>query len=333
VKYKVAILGCGAIATQHAPAVKQIPDAVLDSAADINAENLNSVCDAYGIPNRYGSLDELLEKGKPDIIIDATLPTLHLENVKKMCTAGVKGILCEKPMALSSAKAAKIVSACRKAKVKLMEGFMFHHQPMILRAKKVIDAGGLGAFTFIRATLTSFAASTKTWRMKRGAGGCIFDLGGYVISAARFFAGREPKSVFAVMKDTKTGVNEFAAITLDFGGGLLAQLLCSYSSAHQESVELYGTEAVAEMERYVVTVGMETALRIKKMGWSAGHDERREIKFPIVNTYGLETANLIDAVDKKKKPLVPDDDGVKNLKVIEACFESARLGRPVKFRN
>jgi len=331
-RYKVALLGCGQIAYAHAPAINTIENAVLDSAADINRKNLDAICDAYGVANRYAGLDALLEKGKPDIIIDATTPVAHLENMKKIARAGcVKGVLCEKPLSDNSVSAAMLVGIARKAGIKLMEGFMYLHHPRMRRAKEMVRNGALGTLQFIRATVTTHHPERKGWRFKKGAGGgCIYDLGGYCIGTARYFAGREPKRVFAEMTQTKAGVNESAIITLDFGGGLFAQLFCSYGCAHQEYVELYGTEAVMEMERYVVSVNMETAIRIKKLGWSVGRDERMEITFPLENVYALETANLIEAVDSNKRPLIPDNEGIKNLKVTEACVASAKAGKPVR---
>ncbi len=84
----------------HLSSLKALPDIELVACCDIDEGRLNQQADAFGVPKRYRSHQEMLEKEKLDIVAVATQARQHCECVLAAAESGVAGILCEKPMAL-----------------------------------------------------------------------------------------------------------------------------------------------------------------------------------------------------------------------------------------
>ncbi len=99
--YKVGIIGCGGISRAHAGGYLGIPNAKMVAAADVNEENAKKFCQDYKVEKAYTDYVKMLESESLDIVSVCTWPPLHSEMTVKSTEYGVKGILCEKPMALN----------------------------------------------------------------------------------------------------------------------------------------------------------------------------------------------------------------------------------------
>lgn len=142
--YRVAFIGAGGIANTHANYYKANERTEMVAASDINAETLAAFCEKHAIPKQYVNNAELLERERPDIVSIATWHGTHSELTIAAAGAGVKAILCEKPMAENLGDAAAMVEACERAGVKLA----IHHQtrfsPLYTAARELIAAGAIG---------------------------------------------------------------------------------------------------------------------------------------------------------------------------------------------
>ncbi|HGE69490.1 TPA: Gfo/Idh/MocA family oxidoreductase, partial [Candidatus Poribacteria bacterium] len=99
--YKVGIIGCGGIARVHAQAYQQDKDTEVVCCSDIREEAIAKFGDEFNIPqsSRYTDHRVMLEKEKPDIVSVCTWHGSHANITIDACNAGVKGVLCEKPIA------------------------------------------------------------------------------------------------------------------------------------------------------------------------------------------------------------------------------------------
>lgn len=105
-KVSVAIVGAGYIAGSHLQALQAMPDVTVSAICDINMGRAQRLAEAAGIQAAYGSLRELLESDRPDVIHVLTPPHLHVEPAEEALRAGVD-VLVEKPLAHS-------VEGCRR---------------------------------------------------------------------------------------------------------------------------------------------------------------------------------------------------------------------------
>ncbi|MCA1596800.1 MAG: Gfo/Idh/MocA family oxidoreductase, partial [Chloroflexi bacterium] len=114
------------------------------AASDISQDNLNHTCDAAGIPLRFVDHRTMLAEVRPDIVAICTWPPSHAALTVDCAGAGVRGILCEKPMAMSMADCDAMIAACAASGVRLGIGHHYRFQPAILSAREMIARGEIG---------------------------------------------------------------------------------------------------------------------------------------------------------------------------------------------
>ena len=134
-KYKVAIVGCGGISRAHGSASQNLPEIDFVGACDVKFEAVKNFAEQFNVKNTYNDLRRMLEQQKPDVLIVATWPTLHLKHILEGVRGGVKAILCEKPIAVNATQLEQMIQVTSAADVLLMEGFMYRHHPLTLAVK------------------------------------------------------------------------------------------------------------------------------------------------------------------------------------------------------
>jgi len=142
--YRVAVIGCGGISRMHANWYKNIPETVIDTAADIYEESVEKFCEEYDVKKPYTDYIEMLEKEKPDIVSVCTRPKQHAEITIECAKHGVKGILCEKPMAENLGQADEVLAACAENNVKLAIDHQLRFSGVYVTAKQLIEDGAIG---------------------------------------------------------------------------------------------------------------------------------------------------------------------------------------------
>ena len=113
---RLAIVGTGGMAGNHARRFHAIPGCKVVAAVDINRARLEAFAAEHGIPNLFNSVDELLAWNQFDAVTIVTPDAFHATQSIRCLKAG-KHVLCEKPLALNHADAMKMVTAARKAGV------------------------------------------------------------------------------------------------------------------------------------------------------------------------------------------------------------------------
>ncbi|MGQ9554408.1 MAG: Gfo/Idh/MocA family protein [Anaerolineae bacterium] len=142
--YKVGIIGCGRISGAHAAAYKSNPGYNLVAAADVKPEAARTLADKYGIPAVYTDYREMLASEKLDVVSICTWAGLHAEVTVTAAESGMRGILCEKPMAPSLAEAERMMQACAANGVKLAVGHQHRFDPAWVKGRELIAAGAIG---------------------------------------------------------------------------------------------------------------------------------------------------------------------------------------------
>ncbi len=199
-----------------------------------------------GVPKVHATYEALVADPEIDAVYIPLPNELHRPWVMAAAEAG-KHVLCEKPLALDAREAGAMVRHCRGRGVVLMEAFMWRHQPRTLEVRRLVRDGAIGELRLIRSSF-SFPIAAGDWRLEpsRG-GGALWDVGCYGVSTARLFAGSEPASLRSLAHNGPTGVDMTFTALLEFPGGVLATVDCSFEQPYRCTYELVGTRGVIEV--------------------------------------------------------------------------------------
>lgn len=199
---RIGLIGTGFMGKAHAIAFKNVPlvfgdqpaRPVLEIVADVDAEAVEKWAGEFGFARWTTNWREILEDPRVDIV-DITTPNhLHAEMAIAAARAG-KHIYCEKPLATTSADAARIVAAVEKSGVTSIVGFNYLKNPAQAFAQQLIASGELGEITLFRGTFDQdFLANPDipfSWRLDRTVAGtgALGDLGSHTIAFAHFLVG------------------------------------------------------------------------------------------------------------------------------------------------
>jgi predicted dehydrogenase len=144
-QYKAAIVGCGSIGQAHMEGYERLDNVDVIAVVDPLEAARNMYMTEYGIPQGYAKVAEMLEKAQPDIVSVCVWHLLH-DTVTAEVAAGpsVKGIICEKPMAIGMGRADAMVDVCEANGVKLAISHQRRFTPGWEKAKELVEDGAIG---------------------------------------------------------------------------------------------------------------------------------------------------------------------------------------------
>ncbi|CCC84962.1 oxidoreductase [Paenibacillus polymyxa M1] len=329
-KLKWGILGTAEIAKIAViPAIQQSERGEVLGIASRNADKAAEAAREFDIPRSYGSYEELL--ADPEIgAVYIPLPNhLHEEWTIKAAEAG-KHVLCEKPSSLSSAGTSRMIEACRRAGVTFAEAFMYRYHPKHRRIKEIINSGEIGDIRGIHCTFTfnnTDQADNVRFNKSMG-GGSLYDVGVYPISAARMYLDREPEAVtvHALFSPEHDNVDMMASGLLEFPGGVNLTFDCGMWAANRSNMEILGSKGTIAMPKMF---GWERTSVVPQIFVHVGSVTREE-RLKGFNSFELQADAFAEAVlDGIPLPYEPED-AVSNMKVIDACIESARSRKRIE---
>ena len=287
-----------------------------------DAARANAYAKEWGIERAYGSYEELLADPDVDVVYVPLPNHLHAEWTIRAARAG-KHVLCEKPLALSVAEVDAMEAAARQTGVVLAEAFMYRHHPQTLKVQDLVKAGAIGGLRFVRGTFSFKLDRSEDVRLRpEWGGGCLWDVGCYPLSFARFVLGTEPVEVFGSSVVGPTGIDETFAGQLVFPGGTLVQIDAGFRVPFRTGMELAGTEGTIVVPQPWKPEGLPIVLTRGGVAEeiAVGGDDR----------YLLEIEELADCVRTGRPPRVSLAESRGNVATIVALLESARLGRAVR---
>lgn len=147
---RVAIAGCHRMAlhtlTNHnfAAAFDAVPETQIVSVFDLGAETRSDFIKYWGEMPVYDDFAQMLSDVQPDIVCIATRQTMHAEQIEQAAAAGVRGILCDKPLATTLTESDHIVAACRTHRVALAFGLDRRWQQPYQHLRQLIADGAVG---------------------------------------------------------------------------------------------------------------------------------------------------------------------------------------------
>ena len=142
--YNAAIIGYGRMAQGHVRAYKEAGIPVV-AVADISEDALNRFREHTDAKHTYTDYKRMIDEISPDLISVVTHDRLHCTMVVDAAERGVKGIICEKPMAMNLEEADRMLAACRASGTKLTVSHQRYYMPQYAQARELIAADAIGA--------------------------------------------------------------------------------------------------------------------------------------------------------------------------------------------
>ena len=249
------VIGAGTIARVFCNGMRFSNSGRIAAVASRSRERANALADPFAISKRFDSYETLLADDEIDAVYVSTIHPAHAEWAIKAAEAG-KHLLVEKPIGMNHLEAAAMIDAAEAHDVFLMEAFMYRCHPQTQRLAALVREGAIGEVRMIRSVFSyqgRFAPESRTFGNALGGGG-ILDIGCYTASAARLIAGAaagepflEPHLVQGCARLGPTGVDHWAAATLQFDNGIVAELVCGVDCQVPSQLAVYGSDGILEV--------------------------------------------------------------------------------------
>lgn len=358
-KVRIGIVGCGGIANgKHMPSLKKLCNVEMVAFCDIIEEKAIKAAKEYGTPDAkvYTDYKELLK--------DATIEVVHVLTPNKehsfitiaALEAG-KHVMCEKPMAKTSAEAQAMIDAAKKTGKKLTIGYQNRFRPDSLYLHTACENGELGEVYYAKAHAVRRRA-VPTWGVflneDEQGGGPLIDIGTHALDLTLWTMNNyKPKyvvgNIYHKLADTKDAANAwgpwdpakftvedsaFGFITMENGATIVLEAAWALNTldVKEASVTLCGTKAGADMENNKLTFNGEEYSQMYTKEISLGAGGVAFYDGEVESAADVEAKQWINAVINDTEPVTKPEQAIVVTQILEAIYESAKTGKPVYFK-
>lgn len=332
---KLAFAGSGYIARIHARAAQKLPDvelvAVVNPYRDLAAE----FGEMFGIQRQYDTIEELLADGDVDALSVNTPNYLHAPLTIAALEAGLH-VLVEKPMAMNTAEAQTMLAASQKSGRVLMVAHCWRFDREVLWLKEQVEAGRLGQIIRTKGYGVHANWGPGGWFTQKqyAGGGALADMGIHALDTARFLLGDpQPVSVYARI-GTYYGnfdVDDTGVIIVNWDNGVVSYIESGWWQPHMDGPEaatqLYGTKGFGSVFPTLLRLPDPAKQRVKEVSGGFAHPRKEHCAQEM---YDDQMAYFITCVREGRTPVPGGREGLINMKVVDAAYESARMGEVVR---
>ena len=341
------MIGAGVIGERHAELIAAQKGCSLAGICDVEPGR-SRIAKKLAVPF-YRELEELLERESPEGAVVATPNDRHAA-VAEMCAQRGVHVLIEKPIADNLVEAFRIVQVAEEAGIQVLVGHHRRYNPLIRRARSVIQGGLLGDLVGVSALWALLKPADYydvEWRCKRPGGGPTFINLIHELDSLRFICG-EIRRVYAQSSSRvrQLDVEDSLTISIAFENGALGSLMASdatpspwsYEAATHENPYYFHTD-----ENCYHFLGTTGSLAFPKMEfWSYAKSDRRGWQHPLqrsplpvtrADPLELQLEHFCRVIRDREKPLIDGRDGTRSLAVALAVLESMKRQAPMVPQN
>jgi predicted dehydrogenase len=348
-KIRIGIVGAGRIAEAHASGYAKLRTrATLVGIVGGELENVRHKAEQWGVQRVYENLVEMIQNADIDAV-DICLPHhLHLDAVRRACD-GHKHILLEKPIARTTSEADMILEAVRLSGVKFMVAHNHMFNPIVRKAKEIIDKGLIGRIHLVKAASFGWFFFTDTdfrRSSEKTGGGVLIDTGVHFIYVLQYLLGKI-SSVTTVqgrlVREEMQG-EDTVVVALRFADGAIGEITASYASrvpawekgfpeGWEQTIHLAGTEGALRFSLtdntlwFYSETEMPSTLK-PSSGWTS-----IKIDNAYATSFDSEVAQFVNYLHGETLPPSGGAEGRKTLEVVEAAYRSAAENRTVYLAN
>ena len=298
----------------------------------------------------YSSLEEVLNDKTVDLVTIATPNDSHLEIAVKCLEAG-KNVICEKPVTMSCAEYRIMVDAAKKAGKMLMVHQNRRWDADYLAMKKIYESGEIGTVFNIESRVHGSRGVPGDWRnLKTPGGGMILDWGVHMLDQMLLLVPEDVISVYCTTSHvTSDEVDDGFKLEMHFENGVDALIdLGTLNFISMPRFYMQGTTGTAILKDWSDNIQVGSCREwyekeVKPVLAGSGLTktmaprddvtlDEYEIELPKSDVYDFYR-NAVDVIEGKAEQFIKHEEVMRVLKVIEASFESDRLGMPVAFKE
>ncbi|PWJ58422.1 glucose-fructose oxidoreductase [Dyadobacter jejuensis] len=325
-KLGVALVGLGYYSTDLlAPALQLTQNCYLAGIVTGSPDKAETWKKKYNIPEKniynYKNFDQIANNPDIDVVYVVLPPSMHAEYTIRAANAG-KHVFCEKPMALNVSECEAMIKACKDNKKSLSIGYRCQHDPNTQEFMRMAREKPMGKARLVSCAAGYFDGRTAHWKQKKAmGGGSMYDMGVYALQGARLAIGEEPILVTAQhinnRPDIYHEVDETTAFQLHFPSGALAT--CTGSFGIQSNF------LKVDYEKGKLFIEPFSSYRGNK-----GVSTLGEINFPIENQQAQQMDDDALTIMQNRPQMVPGEEGMRDIRVVEAIYQAAKKGGSVK---
>lgn len=332
---KIAFTGTGYISKIHAAAAKQVNDVELVAVVNHRTESMGKFADDFGIKRQYSTINALVKEGEVDALVISTPNALHAPEAIEALLAGIH-IMVEKPMAMNAAESQEMLEASRASGSVLMVAHCWRFDEEVLWLKQQIDSGKMGKIVRTKGCGVHVHWGPSGWftQAKLAGGGAMADMGIHALDTARFLLGDPlPLSVYAHMGTYygKYDVDDTGTVIVNWDNGATSTIESGWWQPHADgpeaSTQLYGETGFGQLFPTFLRVPDAESNSVKTI--ESGFPLSRDPHCPQI-MYDRQMAYFVDCIRNRKTPIPGGLEGLINMKVIDAAYESARTGKVVE---
>jgi len=341
---KYALIGCGRIAINH---IKAAINNKLEIAAvcDVLPDAMENLLANYGLEKetgiaRYTDYLQLLDEVKPTLVSIATESGVHAEIALACIDRGIH-VIIEKPMAMSIADADEIIRRSEQKGVKVSACHQNRFNIAVQKTRMALEAGRFGRL--------SHGSIHVRWNRNRGYydqapwrgtwaqdGGCLMNQCIHGIDLLRWMLGDEVEEVYGVTRQQfhdYLEAEDLGMAVVKFKNGAIGTIEGTtnvYPKNLEETLYLFG-------ETGTVKIGGTSTNNIDVWDFAEETEAdvaNKNLKEATSNVYGNGHtslfADMMEAIEKNRKPYVDAVAGRNALEMILAIYKSQKTGQPVK---
>lgn len=305
------------------PAMQQGRNLEINALASRDRNKARKLADQLGIPNVYGSYEELLQAPDIDAIYIPLPNDLHVHWTAQAIKAG-KHVLCEKPLALTAQEIAPLLQLRDQYQVKVGEAFMVRCHPQWNYALEVVKRGDLGRVIGYQGFFSYFNDDPNNIRnIKEKGGGALYDIGCYPIFTSRLIFQEEPKRVVSLLEfDPTFKTDRLGSVILEYPSGQ-ATFMVSTQAVPYQRVEIIGTKKRLEIKIPFNALNNKPGQVFTYQGDLEETDVAIKT-MTLCDQYTLQGEAFSQAILDDSAVPVSLESAVANAKVIEAVMKSTQ---------
>ena len=325
-KLGIALVGLGYYSTDLlAPALQTTEKCYLAGIVTGTPEKAEKWKQKYNIPDKniynYQNFDSIANNPDIDIVYVVLPPSMHKEYTIRAAKAG-KHVFCEKPMAPSVNDCMAMIKVCKDNKVNLAIGYRCQHDPNTQEYMRITKEKLYGKVKMVACGAGYFDARTTHWKQNKDLGGGVMgDMGVYALQGARLATGEEPIAVTAQASTTRPEiykeVEETMMFQLQFPSGALAACHTSFG-INMNYLQVNYEKGWLKMEPFSAYSG------------NTGSYSNGIIDFPLKSQQAKQLDEDCMALINSTQLIAPGEEGLRDIKVVEAIYKAAQNGGTVK---
>lgn len=330
-KLNIALCGLGRYANYVAENLKDAQYCKLAGIVTGTPSKAEDWKKRFSIPDaniyNYQNFDTIVNNKDIDLVYVILPNAMHKEFTIRAAKAG-KHVIVEKPMAITEQDCVEMISACNKAGVQLAMGYRLHFEPFNLELKRLGQEKVFGQVRLVEASLGYKSGTKGEWRLNKAlaGGGPLMNLGVYCVQVSRYILGEEPTSVTAQFgpvtnRELFSEVEESITWQMHFPSGAMSTSTSAYNCG-VDRVYASADEGFFELCPAI------------SYGPFKGRTSKGELNFPTINQQAAQCDEIAKVILANKK--LPDhingEEGMKDVKIMQAIYEAAGSGRRVAIR-